>query len=229
MRSLLDILSYPFRLLLTAPVAALSASRRLRQLSTPAIVALVVAVFMVLLTLVFVSAQIFSEGGQRFEWSTLWMLVLLTLVTPPVVYWAVRLWLEGRGSRFPDIDFAWKQGMAALENEGLSPADSPLFLVLGIRNEYQARALMRSSGLNFAVQGIPEGPNPLYFYAVKDYPLKGERWNPIFVVCVDASQASKISALASDAGRERAARMVDDTVRSHEMRGTMVSADAGGG
>src|SRR5262249_41980640 len=99
--------------------------------------------------------------------------------------------------------------------------EAPVFLVLGLRNERQVRAFMNAAGLQFAVFGAPEGgSNPLYFYAVKDYPLKkDESWNVIFLMLTDASQTSKLVSLAMESGgRERRMRPPDDTVRVNEMR-----------
>src|SRR5439155_23290176 len=78
-----------------------------------------------------------------------------------------------------------------------------------------------SAGLQFAVFGAPEGgANPLYFYAVKSYPLKkDESWDVVFIMLTDASQMSKLVSLAMDsAPRERVAKGPDETVRLNEMR-----------
>jgi hypothetical protein len=138
------------------------------------------------------------------------------------------LWGEGRASRFPDIDQAWQEGVAALAREGLSLNDAPVFLVLGLRNERQVRAYMNAAGLQYALFGAPEGgANPLYFYGIKDYPLrKDESWNIVYVVLTDASQISKLVALASESGaRPQVMRPPDDTVRVNDMRQTLAHSD----
>lgn len=239
-RRALDILCYPFQLLFAAPVALLAASRAVRQRGAAVQAAFAVALFMVLLTLV---ATLLSSPWVRSDnpdlgtvlWRYTLPLALLTLVTPPVVYLAVRLWTEGGRSRFADIDRAWEEGIAALAREGLSLADCPLFLVLGLRNERQVRTLMNATGVSFAVFGAPEGgSNPLYFYAVKDYPFrKDERWNIVYLVLTDASQCSRLVALATDAaGRKKLAAAPDDTVRLREaqsagLRATLPEAAPG--
>lgn len=223
-RRALDILCYPFQLLFAAPVALLAASRAVRQRAVAVQAAFAVALFMGLLTLV---ATLLSSPWVRSDnpdlgtvlWRYTLPLAVLTLVTPPVVYLAVRLWTEGRASRFADIDRAWQEGVAALAREGLHLADCPLFLILGLRNERQVRALMNASGVSFAVFGAPEGgSNPLYFYAVKDYPFrKDERWNIVYLVLTDASQCSRLVALATDAaGRKKRLGSPEDTVRLRE-------------
>jgi hypothetical protein len=100
---------------------------------------------------------------------------------------------------------------------------------LGLRNERQVRALMNAAGLQYALFGAPEGgANPLYFYAVKDYPLrKDESWNIVYLVLTDASQTSKLVSLATEAGARGGPvmRPPDDTVRLDAMRQTRAQPD----
>jgi hypothetical protein len=228
-----EVIAYPFQLLFAAPVALLTASRAVRGFSLAARSTLAVAVFMVLLTIVatVLSSPLVRHDSPDFGTVllnyTVW-LVLLTIITPPVVYLAVWLWGEGRSSRFPDIDRAWQEGVAALAREGLSLAEAPVYLVLGLRNERQVRAFMNATGVQFAVFGAPEGgSNPLYFYAVKNYHFKkDETWNVIYIMLTDAGQTSKLVSLAMEAGsRERVGRPPDDTVRLNQMRETLTRSD----
>lgn len=192
----------------------------------PARSALAVAVFMLLLTIVgtILSSPLVRHDAPDMRtilWSYTLPIALCTLITPPVVYVAVWLWSEGRSGRFPDIDRTWRDGVEALAREGLSLAEAPVFLVLGLRNERQVRAFMNATGLQFAVFGAPEGgSNPLYFYAIKNYQLKrDESWNAIYIMLTDASQTSKLVALAMESsGRERAGRPPEDTVRMSQIR-----------
>jgi hypothetical protein len=214
----LQILSYPLQLLLAAPIALLSLSRRVRGLSLAFRLALIVFVFMLLLTIVATCLDWWRQDRpdlltELYNYTL--RLALVTLVAPPIVYVAVRLWSEGRESRFPDIDAAWREGTAALAREGLSLVESPAFLVLGLRDKQQVRAFMKASGLKFAIYDTPEVASPLYFYAVKDYHLtvKDERWSPIFIVPTDASQTGKLVGLAASLGRDRVQQPVDETVR----------------
>ena len=215
----LQIVSYPFQLLFAAPIALFSLSRRVRGMSLAAQLALAVAVLMVLMTVV----------ATILEWRkpdrpdllnvlynyTLWM-AIVALVTPPIVYVAVRLWAEGHESRFPDIDAAWREGTAALAREGLSISESPVFLVLGLRDKQQVRAFMKASGLKFAVSDTPELASPVYFYAVNEYHLtvKDERWSPIFVVADRRQPDEQARGFVGFDGAGRVYQAVDDTVRA---------------
>src|SRR5688572_20387465 len=94
--------------------------------------------------------------------------VLLVIAIPLVLYQAIRLWLEGEPSQFPDIDFAWKAGLDALAQNGLSLAGAPLFLIVGSAGPRQEGAIMRAAGLSLRVHDLPEGPAPLHWYASPD-------------------------------------------------------------
>ena len=63
------------------------------------------------------------------------VIAVLVLLIPFVLYKALKLWLEGETSPFPDIDHAWKAGLAELERQGLNPAQIPIFLILGSSGE----------------------------------------------------------------------------------------------
>ncbi|WP_425617610.1 type VI secretion protein IcmF/TssM N-terminal domain-containing protein [Anatilimnocola sp. NA78] len=235
MRALIDILSYPFQLVFLAPAAILGAPRWLKSLSVATRVALVVFVFMLLFTAF--SAAYYLLGFQGHEapdlltWArkSFFPPLVLTFLTPPVVYLAVRFWLEGQVSRFPDIDAAWKEGVEALEKAGISLTTTPIFLILGLRDERSVRALMRATGIKYTIQGVPEGNKPIHFYAAVDEKIAGseERLNAVYVFAVDACRSSKLHLMGlSDSLRSRG--NVEDTVRADSMRGTMVGGAAGG-
>jgi hypothetical protein len=233
MRALLDIISYPFQLVFLAPAALLGAPRWLKSLSLATRVALVVFVFMLLFTTFSAAYYLLGFQGREAPDLLTWARksffppLILTFLTPPVVYLAVRFWLEGQVSRFPDIDAAWKEGVAAVEKAGITLNQVPVFLVLGMRDERSVRALMRATGIKYAVQGIPEGNNyPLHFYAAIDEKIAGseERLTAVYIFAVDACRSSKLHQLGAEPTRAR--NTVDDTVRADSMRGTMVG---GGG
>ena len=59
------------------------------------------------------------------EWPYYLAAVLLAILTPIVVYYAVRFWTQEAGERFPDIEKAWNQGLDELRRlmkaEGRDP------------------------------------------------------------------------------------------------------------
>jgi hypothetical protein len=233
------VLSKPFQLLFRTPAAWLSTIRALKAASPAMQAAVAAGLLLVLMTIIGSVLQRWSDNspdwGVVFIQYTIWMLGL-TLIIPPLVYGTVRVWMEGPVSHHPDIDRAWQDGVAALDREGLSLATCPVFLVLGLRNERQVRAFMNAAtakDLKYSVFGAPEGgSNPLYFYAVKNYPLKkDESFDAIYIVLTDASQLSKLVSMASESRGEKALREPDDTVRFNDTRSTAArqQSAAGGG
>ncbi len=130
------------------------------------------AVFLMLLV-VAVWVVFWLEPGNvpwrhSMSWWRLTVEMLLVIAIPLVLYQAIRLWLEGEPSAFPDIDFAWKTGIDALANNGLSLSSAPLFFVLGSAGPRQESTLLRAAGLSLRVHDLPEGPAPLHWYAGPD-------------------------------------------------------------
>ncbi|WP_254509837.1 type VI secretion system protein [Anatilimnocola floriformis] len=228
---ILNVISYPFQLVFMTPAALVGASSWFRGVSLAMRVAIVVFLFMLLFTVISAAYQFLGidpTNADRGSWlrQSFVPSIVLMFLTPPVVYVAVRFWLEGSVSRFPDIDAAWKEGIAALEGAGISLTNTPVFLVLGARDEKQMRSLMRSTSIKFAVQGEPQGNNkPLHFYAAIDEKIAGveDKLTAVYIFAVDCCRSSKLHQLGfTEVGRSRF--NVEDTVRAGEgIRGTMVS------
>lgn len=87
------------------------------------------------------------------------IVAVLVVLTPIVVEYMVKTWLDHDVSEFPDIDEAWAQGLAKLKEAALSLGDLPLFLVLGTPDDVQAHSLMGASTLNLTVNSEPPGEN----------------------------------------------------------------------
>lgn len=229
--SILNVISYPFQLVFMAPAALVGASSWFRGVSLALRVAIVVFLFMLLFTTISTLWYFFGQDFTKADTGS-WLrgslipAIVLTFLTPPVVYVAVKFWLEGSLSRFPDIDAAWKEGVAALEAAGISLTNTPIFLILGCREEKQMRALMRSTGIKFTVQGEPEGNKPLHFYAAVDEKISGseEKLTAVYIFAIDACRMSKLHQMGHGESGRRIT--VDDTVRADGLRGTMVSGGA---
>jgi hypothetical protein len=144
--------------------------------------------------------------------------LLLTVIIPVVVYFWLKLWLEGDVSRFPDIDEAWNAGLAALAENHLDLSTTPLFLVVGAPSEGLARDVFAASFREFTVCGTPVGRVPLRWFA-------DERG--VYLVCAGASELSKLHALGRDLASGGGAG--DDVARTLQppatgVRGTLVAA-----
>lgn len=184
--NLVNLVSTPFRALLSAPLRLVSAPRRLAGLSLPARIGVLLAVFLLIVTITDLVLYQFYE--KRADWSQkLWYLpveLVLCLVIPWIAYQALKQWLGGRPSRFPDIDAAWKAGVAMLEERGLDLSSLPLFLVVGVHDQNQSQALFRASGLSSVGGQTPTGPAALHW-------LVDERG--IFLVTTGASQLARLA------------------------------------
>jgi hypothetical protein len=120
------------------------------------------------------------------SWPRIFLQLGLVVLIPMVLYQALRLWLEGDTSKYPDIDYAWQAGMDALKQHGMSLKSAPLFLILGSCQPRQERALIRAAGLTLRVRGVPEGPAPIHWFANPD---------GIYVFCSEIGWTSKLAAL----------------------------------
>ncbi len=204
----------PFRWLFYLPMSMISAPRRLMGMSLPARVAWATAIMLLICAVVaFVAVWITQGAAEPWHYMLHWrtpVILLLLIAIPPIVYFAVRSWLEGEVSPFPDIEQAWNAGLAALVENGLDPTDLPVFLVLGESDDRHIKALFAAAGLEFAVQHVPAGRAPLRWYAGED---------GIFLVCPDASHLSRLSSLSSE-------RPTDTSAAAADIRGTAQSPDS---
>lgn len=173
-----------------AIVWVLTIPKKLMGLSLPAQVALLVGVFLVLCVAIVGVAYLYNQElvpwRHTLTFGRVSLIAVLIVVIPIVVYKALKLWLEGEVSRFPDIDYAWKAGVTELERNGLNLHDVPLFLVLGSSGEQQERALFNAAGLGLRVAQTPQGPAALHWYANPD---------GIYLVLSEASCLSKLAEL----------------------------------
>ena len=157
------------------------------------------AFFVFLIVLVASTWWLLSRDPNVVTWNSFMreriaLVVLLVIVTPVVVYYALRLWLEGERSQFPDIDFAWNTGLAKLREHGISLESTPVFLVLGSTNERQEKALLDGAGLRLRVEAAPDGPAALHWYAAP---------TGIFVFCTETSWLSTFNTIQQRKMAER--------------------------
>ncbi|MCU0871328.1 MAG: type VI secretion system protein [Pirellulaceae bacterium] len=170
-------LTAPARWSLPARVAALTAAA--------------LAVMVITAWLIFLIDPNSVPWRHAMTWWRVLLAVALVVVIPIVVYRGLRLWLEGERSRFPDIDYAWKAGLEALADHGISLDSAPLFVVLGSAGLAQERAIFESSGLGFRVLQAPAGPAPLHWYANPD---------AIYVVCTEVGWLSALVTMKAQRG-----------------------------
>ncbi len=189
------------RSLFSSPGELLRSGRRVSGLSLPARVAFLTALVLVLCVAVEVVVFYYRKDRPFFQALVrqpyyLPGIALLLVLIPIVVYYAMKLWLEGDVSPFEDIERAWHAGLDELDRQGFNIAQIPLFLILGTSGEEQEQALFGAAKLSLNIKGVPAGPAALHWYA-----------NPegIYVVASNASALSRLAAKGASAAATPAA------------------------
>lgn len=167
--------------------------RRLLPQTTPGKGSCLVTLFLILLVptvwLIFLLDTDNVPWRHSMSWTRITLQIVLVAVIPIFVYRAIRSWLETEKSRFPDIDYAWQAGVAALEENGMSLQSAPIFVVIGSRGEALERAIMSAADFDLRVSNVPEGPAPLHWYANPD---------AIFLFCSETSWLSSLTRAFDD-------------------------------
>lgn len=204
-RRVLEVLTWPLRMLVALPVRIVSAPRRLMGMSLPTRVAIVLAIVLVIVVICYcVGAFIHDRDSfaDMVHWyrGPLKYILLLLIIIPLVVHRAIKLWLEGDVSLYPEIDHAWREGIKALAEHGIELTNVPVFFVIGVRDDRQARALFDASQLSLPVKAVPAGRVPFQWYANQD---------AVFLVATELSCLGRVSqrgeSLAQQAPRGPAA------------------------
>jgi hypothetical protein len=215
LRQFFETLLYPLRAILTSPGKVSSSARKLAAISLPARIAILVALLLILAAVVAYIAFIDDPEAANFWQDNKYLIPILIVVIPIVLYYVLRLWMEGDVSRYPDIDYAWKAGLAELRAHGLDLEYTPLFLVLGSPGDLQEKALLNAAQLPLRVRDVPTGAAALHWFAEP---------NGIYLVCTDVGCLSKLAALAkraADEGKSQPVRTAAPAAAG-DVRGTMV-------
>lgn len=130
------------------------------------------------------------------SWWRITAVIGLAICIPVVVYKTTQLWLKGVPGIYPDLDYAWRAGLHALEANELSIDSVPIFLLTGSSSEAQEKAIMNASGLSFSIEGVPQGPAPIHWYANSE---------AIYIFCSDCSWSSALASLREEMTAEESA------------------------
>jgi len=214
------------RALFSTPGQLFSSGKRMLGLSLPGRVA--VLLFLFLLVCVIISFVAFLYDPFSAFWKAVlgrrWFvptLLGLVVVIPIVLYYTLKLWLEGEASPYEDIDRAWKAGLDELERQGLDIAQIPIFLILGSSGEAQEKAMFQSARLSLNVKELPQGPAPIHWYANPD---------GIYIACTGVGCLSRLAASGkgvADEDRSRAGP-VAPSPGAGGIRGTIVAGGSEG-
>jgi len=191
---LIHAITSPLRALLSSPGKLFAPFRRLLGISLPAKLVWLTAFLLVVSVVAVLVAAYAGEDRPTVDFYGLrwwWIGIFILVVTIPiVVYYTAKLWLAGDISPYPDIEHAWKTGLAELQRQGLDISQTPMFLVLGTAGENHERSLFGASRLDFNVQEVPKGPGALHWYANPD---------GIYLVCTQAGCLSRLSVYGREA------------------------------
>lgn len=166
---------------------------RITPVTVPGCASCLTTVF--LLVTVGIAAAIFFADPDHVPWthSITWirlgLIVALIIAIPMLLHRFLNLWLEGEKSKFPDLEYAWYAGLQALVNNGVSIRSTPVYLIIGTKSEQQEKAIFAASNLGMRVEGVPEGPAPIHWYANPD---------GIYICCSDASWSSGLASLREE-------------------------------
>lgn len=120
----------------------------------------VTAVVLTITLLVVWSLRIFGPDSVRLVHAMTWprgiVEFALVVIIPIVVYRGLNRWHQVIEGEYPDIDRAWEAGMQALVNQGIDPADRPIFLVLGSADQAVEQGLMHALETELFIDGIPD-------------------------------------------------------------------------
>ena len=184
-RSFVDAVLYPFRVLSRIPSNIISSPRRMLGLSLQARAALLLFFSLLLAAIVWAVVNYLRldiEQYSHFFWTELPAVAILVAVIPLVVWYALKLWLEGEPSPFPDIDRTWKAAMEAMAEQSIDPSEAPIFLILGPGNNDAVHSFMAASNITFPVR-VPAGPAPLHVFANQQ---------SVYIVCTETCQLGRL-------------------------------------
>ncbi len=172
--------------------------------TTPGCASLLTAVF--LLTTALTVWGIFWLDPNNVPWRhsfNVWRILgilALGALLPFVVYKTIGIWLEGTPQEHPELESAWRAGLNALAANELSIDSVPIFLITGSNGESQERAIMNASGMRFSVEGVPQGPAPIHWYANSE---------AIYLFCSDASWSSALASLREEISSDAESPILD--------------------
>lgn len=184
-RSFVDAVLYPFRMLARIPSSVISSPKRILGLSLQARAAWLLFFGLLCIAIVWSIIHIYTDQvEQRWNFLTreLPAIIVLVIAIPIVVWFALKLWLEGEPSDFPDIDRAWDTALDAMKEQSIDPSETPIFMIIGPGTVESVNAFMQTSNTHFSVRA-PLGPSPIHVFANQQ---------AIYVVCTECCQLSKL-------------------------------------
>ncbi len=165
MDTLLSFLLSPLRLIF-GPI------QWFRQASLAARLAFLFGVFQIVIVLLATSAVLFAGEWVVLQlwWSPgkIFLLLLLFISVPILVYRSALLWCEIPTARWPDVTSAWNTIIQDLKRQDVDLEEWPVYLVLGSDGNGLESALFHYAATPLLLSGSPGAGAPLHAYATKE-------------------------------------------------------------
>jgi hypothetical protein len=159
------------------------------RMSLPGVVAVIVGLLLVLCVILIMFVSWETEQSYLTQW---WKRVPVALgaiiVIMVLAYYGVKIWMQESASAFADIDRDWKAGLKELAEKGISPLETPLFLILGGQGSRHSNAIMSASRVELSMEAVPKGAASLHWYANHD---------GIYVILSDIGCLSRLATTAA--------------------------------
>ncbi|OYP35469.1 type VI secretion protein IcmF/TssM N-terminal domain-containing protein [Rhodopirellula sp. MGV] len=191
-RSFIDAVLYPFRLMASIPSSVISTPKRVLGLSLQSRAALLLWAGLLVVAIVWAFVRYDPESRVQyggFLSVELPVVMLLVFAIPAITWYALKLWLEGEPSEHPEIDRVWDGALEAMRDHSIDPSETPIFMILGPGTVDNVNAFMATSNTQFPVRH-PLGPAPIHVFANQQ---------AIYVVCTECCQLSKLIGSPRDA------------------------------
>jgi hypothetical protein len=128
---------------------------------------------------------------EVFEDPEIAILILLMIAIPILVYYFVWYLLLEEVSPFPDMDRIWQEGVIGSFEKGLSIQNTPIFLVLGAKNDREARNLLKLSGFDFFYATMASGEPAISVHSCNE---------GVFVVLNSCNRISRLASVSHPIG-----------------------------
>ena len=142
--------------------------KKLTQLKPETLAAVLTFLFVLMILIGDIIYLFFKEESDSEFWRDIPIIVLLNFVIPIVVYFGVKILLAPPKSPFPQIDLAFEAGLKALEKNGISIRETPLYLVVGMPESKRIKQMMGASRRTFDFTHVTADGQALYWYGSAD-------------------------------------------------------------
>jgi len=167
--SIINAITTPIRQLFQWFVQCLPGMKALGRWSIPIKWSLLTLIFLMMIwTAAYIKHRL-DVKGRIWDWNDwlIWFILPIPMVIgiSIFVYYFVKLYLKEEGSRFPELDRIWSEGLEASAEKDIIMSQTPLFLVLGVSTYREVKSLTSLIEIDFPVQVPTGGSPPLAYYA----------------------------------------------------------------